>query len=296
MFTTRPEIVGTFGVASSTHWLATQTALGVLERGGNAFDAAVAAGFVLQVVEPHLNGPGGDVTIILWGERDQAIRTVCGQGPAPALADAASMRVMGLELVPGIGLLPATVPGAFGAWLTMLRDYGTWSLADVRAPAIGYARDGFPVVPRISRAILAVRELFLAEWQSAAATWLVDGRVPRPGHLHSLPVLAQTYTRIFEEAQQRGGSRVGQIDAALDYWYRGIVARKIDGFCANTAVHDTTGERHTGLLRYEDMAGWTAEVEPPVTLEFGRYAVAKCGIWSQGPNAVQLRAERHFCI
>ena len=145
-FTTRPEIVGTFGVAASTHWLASQTAMGVLEKGGNAFDAAVAGGFVLQVVEPHLNGPGGEAPIMFWSEGEQRIRVLCGQGPAPALASTGYFRDRGLDLVPGIGLLPATVPGAFGAWLAMLRDYGTWSLADVLAPAIGYARDGFPPV------------------------------------------------------------------------------------------------------------------------------------------------------
>ncbi|KWR91550.1 gamma-glutamyltransferase family protein [Cupriavidus sp. IDO] len=287
MFTTRPEITGTFGVAASTHWLAAQTAMGVLERGGNAFDAAVAAGFVLQVVEPHLNGPGGEVPIVYWNQRERSMRTICGQGPAPALADPAAMRAMGLELVPGIGLMPATVPGAFGAWLTMLRDHGTWSLADVLAPAIGYARDGFPLVPRISRAILAVQALFREEWHSSAATWLPDGKVPRPGSLHTLPVLAATYTRLVEEAGQRSDTRTGQIDAAMDSWYRGFVAREIDHYCRHTPVRDTTGEKHTGLLRYEDMAGWTPETEAPVTLDFGRYTVAKCGIWSQGPVFLQ---------
>ncbi|MBY4897908.1 gamma-glutamyltransferase family protein [Cupriavidus sp. AU9028] len=287
MFTTRPEIAGTFGVVSSTHWLASQTAMSVLERGGNAFDAAVAGGFVLQVVEPHLNGAGGEVPILFWSERERAIRSVCGQGPAPALADPALFRNMGLDLVPGIGLLPATVPGAFGAWMTMLRDHGTWTLADVMAPAIAYARDGYPVVPRISQAILAVRELFEREWRDSAQVWLPDGRVPRPGSLHVQPGLARTYTRIVEEAQSAGSTRVQQIDAALHCWYRGFVAREIDRYCRTQAVRDTTGERHTGLLRHEDMAGWQADVEAPLTLDFGRYTVAKCDIWSQGPVFLQ---------
>lgn len=287
MFTTRPEIVGTFGVAASTHWLATQTAMGVLERGGNAFDAAAAAGFVLQVVEPHLNGPGGEVPILFWNERDRTARSVCGQGPAPMLADPDALRAMGLELMPGIGLMPATVPGAFGAWMTMLRDHGTWHLADVLAPVIGYARNGFPLVPRISQAILAVQALFRDEWHSSAATWLPDGKVPRPGALHTLPVLADTYTRIVETAIARSDSRTGQIDAAMDCWYRGFVAEAIDDYCRNTPVRDTTGEKHTGLLRYDDLAGWQPTVEAPVSLDFGRYTVAKCDIWSQGPAFLQ---------
>ena len=169
MFTTRPEIVGTFGVAASTHWLASQTAMGVLERGGNAFDAAVAGGFVLQVVEPHLNGAGGEAPILLWDQKRGCVQAIRGQGCAPASASPTTFKAMGFEQVPGIGLLPATVPAAFSAWMTMLLEHGTWSLADVLAPAIQYARDGFPLVPRISQAILAVRELFLQHWPSSAA-------------------------------------------------------------------------------------------------------------------------------
>lgn len=282
MFTTRPEIVGTFGVAASTHWLATQTAMGVLERGGNAFDAAAAAGFVLQVVEPHLNGPGGEVPILLWSERQHVIQSVCGQGVAPAGATLAHFRSLGLDLVPGIGLLGAAVPGAFGAWLRMLRDHGSWPLADVLAPAIGYARDGFPLVPRIVQAILAVEPLFRGEWKSSAALWLPSGMAPRPGALFCNPALAATYQRVLEESAQAGPAREHQIDAALDVWYRGFVAREIDTFCRHERVRDSTGERHAGLLRYDDMARWQATVEPAISLEFGRYTVAKCGPWSQG--------------
>src|SRR4051794_8848533 len=90
-FTTRPEIRGTFGVVGSTHWVASQPAMGILDRGGNAFDAAVAGGFVLQVVEPHLNGPGGDLPLLIWSERERRVRALCGQGTAPALATPQAM-------------------------------------------------------------------------------------------------------------------------------------------------------------------------------------------------------------
>src|SRR5512143_181758 len=93
-FTTRPEIRGTFGVAASTHWIASQVAMGVLERGGNAFDAAISAGFALQVLEPHLNGPGGEVPIVFWSAKEKRVRVLCGQGNAPAAADAATFRRM----------------------------------------------------------------------------------------------------------------------------------------------------------------------------------------------------------
>ncbi len=145
MFTTRPEIQGTFGAVASTHWVATAVGMSVLERGGNAFDAAVAAGFTLQVVEPHQNGPAGDVPILLHEAPSGRTAVICGQGPAPAAATIARFRDLGLDLVPGTGLLAAVVPGAFDAWMRLLRDFGTWRVRDVLAPAIAYARDGYPV-------------------------------------------------------------------------------------------------------------------------------------------------------
>lgn len=296
-FTARPEIRGSFGVVSSTHWLASQVAMGVLERGGNAFDAAVAGGFALQVVEPHLNGPGGEVSILLWSEHEQRMRALCGQGPAPALATPELFRGLGVELVPGIGLLPATVPGAFGAWLTLLRDYGSWELADVLAPAMAYARDGFPLVPRITQAILAVRDLFCSEWTSSRDVWMPQGRVPAPDGLFRTPAIAATYTRILETAHAAGTGRRSRIDAALAAWYRGFVADEIDAFYTQAAVRDTTGRRNRGLLRKSDMADWQARYDEPVTLDYGRHTIAKCGAWSQGPVLLQqLGMLRHMDV
>jgi len=286
-FTTRPEIRGTFGVAASTHWIASQVAMSVLERGGNAFDAAVTAGFMLQILEPHLNGPGGEVPILFWSAKDKRMQVLCGQGNAPALADAATFRKMGLDLVPGIGLLPATVPGAFGAWLTLLRDHGTWSLAEVLGPVIEYAWDGYPLVPRAVQAIISVRKFLEAEWPTSAATWLPGGRIPRPMETFANPALAATYKKICAQAIRKDGNRVAEIDAAIELWYRGFVARKIDAFYAGERLRDTTGERNAGLLRYDDLAGWQAKYEEPATVEFGRYTVAKCGPWSQGPVFLQ---------
>ncbi len=286
MFTTRPEIVGTFGVASSTHWLASQTAMGVMERGGNAFDAAVAGGLVLQVVEPHLNGAGGEVPILFWSERDARVQVINGQGCAPADATPAAFARLGMELVPGIGLLAAPVPGAFSAWMTMLREQGTWSLADVLAPAIGYARDGFPVSRRLCEAILGVRPLFEEEWTSSAAIWLRDGKAPRPGSLMRLPAYAATLVRVIEEAQGRASERHAVISAAIDIWQRGFVAREIDAHC-RVPARDSSGTRNAGLLRMEDMAEWQPRIEAPVTGRLGRHEVAKCGFWSQGPSFLQ---------
>jgi len=292
-FTTRPEIRGTFGVVASTHWLASQTAMAMLERGGNAFDAAVAGGFVLQVVEPHLNGPGGEVPLLIWSERERRLRALCGQGPAPALATPQHFRNLGFGLVPGIGVLPAVVPGAFGGWMTLLRDYGTMSVAEVLQPAIAYAEHGFPLVERISQAIFAVRGLFETEWHSSRDVWLQGGAVPKPGELFCNKALAATYTRVLQEAApaNAGGSgRTAEIDAAIRVWSQGFVAREIDRFYTDEPIRDCSGERQRGLLRYDDMAGWRALWEAPVLRNFGDTTVAKCGPWSQGPVFLQQLA------
>src|SRR5213082_1189444 len=199
-FTTRPEIDGTFGVVTSTHWIATAVGMATLEKGGNAFDAAVATAFTLQVVEPHLNGPGGDVPVIINAVRTGKTEVVCGQGPAPANATIAHYKSLGLDMVPGTGLLAACVPGTFDTWMLLLRDYGTMRLADVLAPAIFYARDGYPVVERISITIESVQALFLEHWPTSAAVYLPDGRVPQPGTMLTNQKMADTFERLLKEA------------------------------------------------------------------------------------------------
>src|SRR6202795_315733 len=192
-FTTRPEIEGTFGVVTTTHWIATAVGMATLEKGGNAFDAAVATAFTLQVVEPHLNGPGGDVPVIVHDERKGKVEVICGQGPAPQAATIAHYKSLGLDLIPGTGLLAACVPGMFETWMLLLRDYGTLRLADVLAPAIAYAGAGYPLVERASATIAAVEKLFREHWLTSAAVYLPGGSVPEPGTLFANPTLAQTY-------------------------------------------------------------------------------------------------------
>ena len=288
MFTTRPEIAGTFGVVASTHWIASQVGMAVLERGGNAFDAAAAAGFTLQVAEPHLNGPGGDAPIIIHSARERTQHVICGQGVAPAAASIEYFRSLGLDLVPGTGLLPAVVPGAFDAWCLMLRDWGTWELPDVLAYAIGYATQGIPVLPRISATIETVRPLFESEWKTSAAVFLPHGRVPDPGSLFANPALAATYQRLCREAN--GATRESRIDAARAAWYRGFVAEAVDRFFRNTDVLDVSGRRHRGLLNADDFSSWSATIEKPLAYDYAGHTVLKCGPWSQGPVFLQQLA------
>ncbi|MEW1838087.1 gamma-glutamyltransferase family protein [Nonomuraea angiospora] len=290
MFTTRPELTGDFGMVASTHWLASATGMGVLERGGNAFDAAVAAGFVLQVAEPHLNGPGGEVPILLWSEDEQKVSVVCGQGVAPAAATIERYTGLGLDIVPGTGLLAATVPGAFGGWMLMLERWGTWSLADVLAPAIHYAEHGVPVLERIAATIASVEGLFTGDWPTSAATWLPGGRVPAAGSKLANPVLAETYRRVVAEAEAASSTREGQLAAARRAWYEGFVAEAIAEFCAKTAWRDSSGEAHGGLLTGDDLARWSASVEEPLAFDYRGHTVYKTRPWGQGPVFLQQLA------
>jgi gamma-glutamyltranspeptidase / glutathione hydrolase len=288
-FTTRPEIEGTFGVVTSTHWIATAVGMGVLEKGGNAFDAAVATAFTLQVVEPHLNGPGGDVPVILHDTRKGGVEVICGQGPAPAGATIAHYRSLGLDMMPGTGLLAACVPGMFDTWMMLLRDYGTMRLADVLTPAIFYAREGHPLVERANATIATVEKLFREHWPTSAAVYLRDGKVPQTGSLFTNPAIAETYTRLLREAAGPGG-REQEIERARKVWSQGFVAEAIDRFCRIQEIMDTSGRRNRGVLTGEDMARWQATKEAPLTYQYGRYTVCKPGPWAQGPVMLQQLA------
>lgn len=289
-FTTRPEILGTFGVVASTHWLASSTAMAVLEKGGNAFDAGVAAGFALQVVEPHLNGPGGEAPIIVHDTRRGMTEVICGQGPAPAGATIEHYRREGLDMVPGTGLLATCVPAAFDAWMVLLRDYGTMSLEQVLTPAIEFARDGYPLVQRICDTIGTVADLFRDHWKTSAAVYLPGGKIPAAGSLFTNKAMAETYSRLLREAQSAGGDRIRQIEKARQIWSQGFVAEAIDRFCRTQDVMDVSGAPHKGVLTGQDMANWQVSIEAPLTYQYGNYTVMKCGPWSQGPVMLQQLA------
>jgi gamma-glutamyltranspeptidase/glutathione hydrolase len=290
VFTTRPELSGTFGMVASTHWLASAAGMAVLESGGNAFDAAAAAGFVLHVVEPHLNGPGGEVPAIFATAADKRPTVLVGQGVAPAGASAARYRdEFGLSLVPGTGLLAATVPGAMGGWLKLLADHGTLPLRSVLSYAIGYAAGGHPAHPRLVATIAGTADHFRSVWPTSAAEWLPGGAAPRAGDLVRRPALAATYERLVTEAEAAGPDRAEQLAAAHRAWYSGFVAEAIDAFC-RTPWPDDSGTAHPGVLTGADMAAWQPSYERPVTLDWRGVTVAKCGPWSQGPVLLQQLA------
>ncbi len=288
-FTTRPQLAGTFGMVASTHWLASAAGMAVLESGGNAFDSAVATGLVLQIVEPHLNGPGGEVPVIGYSVSDGGVFVVDGQGTAPAAATLDTFAELGIDLIPGNGLLAATVPAAFGAWMLLLGRYGTLPLREVMSYAIGYAEHGYPMLPTASAAIEAMVPTFTHYWPTSAEIYLSSG-TPAPGSRFANKALAETYRRVLAEAEAASGDRDGQIEAARRAWYEGFVAEAIESYLAHAEAMDATGRANRGLLTGADLAGWRAGTEPAVTFDYHGLTVCKTGPWGQGPVFCQQLA------
>ncbi|WP_299588826.1 gamma-glutamyltransferase family protein [uncultured Tateyamaria sp.] len=284
-FTTRPELSGTFGMVTSTHWLASAVGLKLLEAGGTAFDAAAGVGFVLNVVEPHLNGLLGDMPAILRVAGEDPV-ALCGQGVAPAGATIEHYRDAGLDLIPGSGLLATVVPGAFDAWMLMLRDHGRLPLRDILAPAIHYARAGHPVLPRVANTIAGQAAFFAAEWPTSAEVWTPGGKAPAAGTLFANPQLADVWDQLAQEADA-APNRVAGIDAARRAFASGFVAERIDTYMSDACVMDGTGERRRGVLTGDDMAQWSASYEPTVSVDHHGWQVHKCGPWTQGPVLLQ---------
>ncbi len=289
-FTTRPELSGSFGMVASTHWLASSVGMAMLERGGNAFDAAVAAGLTLQVVEPHLNGPAGEVPILIHEARSGRQQVLCGQGPAPAKATIEHFESLGLDLIPGTGLTAAVIPSAFDSWMLMLRDHGTMGVREVLEPAIHYARQGYPVLPQIRSAIAALRAEFTDHWPSSGAIYLPGGAPPEIGSHLTNPAMAETYTKVITEAEAAGSGRDAQIDAARACWHDGFIAQAIDEFCRSAEVMDSTGQRNKALLTGDDLVGHRAHWEAPLSYDYHGYQMLKADAWTQGPAMLQQLA------
>ena len=276
-------------MVASTHWIATATAQAVLERGGNAFDAAAAGAFVLHVVEPHLNGAGGDLVGIFATAADPSNAVVLmGQGPAPHRATIAHYRAEGLDLVPGAGALAAAIPGAVDAWLLLLKDHGSWELEEVLAFARDYARHGHPLLARVSATIAAVSELFEAHWPTSAALWMPQRRVPRAGEVITNPAYADTLDRLVHAGRQ-SDSRAARIEAARIEWSTGFVAEATSRFVREKHRH-SSGSDHAGVIDEQDFAAFRAGYEPAVTLDFRGITVAKSAAWGQGPALLQSLA------
>ena len=284
----RPTARGRFGAVATTHWRATRAAMEMLEAGGNAFDAAATGAFVLHVVEPHLNGPGGDMPAVFATAAHPAPVVLCGQGPLPAAATTEYFQRLGLDLVPGSGPLAAVVPRAVDAWLMLVRDHGTAPLSAVLAPAATLARRGHPLLPAVASTISAVAQLFTEHWPTSAALWMVGGRAPAPWQWHRNPVYADVLDRLIA-AGTSAASREAGIDAAREVWREGFVARDMAAFQRRPWI-DSSGTGHPGLLTEADLAGSPAFYEAAAVGSFRGLGVAKTGTWGQGPVLLQALA------
>lgn len=284
---TRPQLVGSFGMIAASDWIAAASGMAMLERGGNAFDAAVAAGLAMQVVEPHLNGPGGEAPIVLYDAAGDEVLVVDGQGPAPAGASIGKFAALGVPLIPGTGLLAANVPGAFGAWMLMLQRYGRLPLHEVMGPVIHYARHGVPVLPAVHVSIASCERRFRELWPSSGEVFLERGSAPAAGSRFANPQLASLYEDILAEAEAAGGGREECIEAARSAFYEGVVAEAVDRFLDRAEVWDETGVPHRGFLKGQDLAIWRASFERPCYLDYHGVRVHKTGAWGQGPVLLQ---------
>ena len=280
--------VGTFGAVASSHWLATATAMSVLERGGNAFDAVIAGGFVLAVAEPDQNGLGGEVPIIAR-TADGRVRVICGQGPAPAAATPQRFATLGLDLIPGSGVLAACVPGTFDAWMLLAREHGTWAPRDLLTYAIGYARDGVPISAGLAKRVAGVAGHFRAHWPTSAEVYLAGG-LPRAGELLRNSALAALLERIVREAEDTSADRVAQIDAARRAWRTGFVGEALFRWLHGRSVRDLEGRSDVALLTSADWSAYEATIEEPASSRFREATVFKAGPWSQGPVLLQTLA------
>jgi len=274
-------------MAASTHWLATGTAQSVLERGGNAFDAAVAGCFVLHVAEPHLNGPGGDLVGLLSVAGSDDVRTLSGQGPAPRRASLEHFAAEGLDAVPGAGGLAAAVPGAVVALLELLARHGTWEPADVLEYAVGYARDGVPAAPQLVSTLRAVEPLFTEAWPTSRELWMPAGRVPDAGEPVRNPVYARTLERLLAAAS--GATRGDRIRSVITEWSDGFVAAAIEAFLREPHRH-SDGRDRVGVLERADLSAYRPCFEAPVSLRFRGTTVVKSDAWASGPVLLQALA------
>jgi gamma-glutamyltranspeptidase/glutathione hydrolase len=287
MSQTRPLIMGTRGCISSSHYLATQAGFEILLAGGNAIDSAVATGLALHVVEPHMNGIGGETPIILYSAKDKRTFAISGQGPAPSAATLDYFQKEHIQMIPGDGFLPATVPASFDAWITCLTRFGTMTLEQVMRPALRLAKDGLPIYPTLQGNIQKYSDRFLKDWHTTTEIFLPGSRVPETGTVLKQADLARTYERLIHAEKSAGGSRVNGLRAARDLFYSGEIARTIVEFATTRPSSDATGKPHASLINLEDLARYESRVEDTVKVDYAGMVVHKCGPWSQGPVFLQ---------
>ncbi len=290
-FTTRPVIMGTRGVVTSGHYLATAAGFRIMEQGGNAIDAAAAMCFCLNLLEPQSNGIGGEVPTLIYSAEQRKAFAISGMGWSPKAFTIEWCREHGIDLIPGDGYLPACVPAVVDTWATALARFGTMGFSQVLQPAIELAENGFPVYHRLHASLAAKVRKFTELYPTTGELYCPNGRVPEVGEVFRNPDWANALKLMCQaEAAAQHKGRVAGIEAARDVFYKGEIAERIIDFITNNPVEDASGTAHTGLLSYEDMAEWHATIEEPVTLNYRGLDVHKCSSWTQGPVFLQQLA------
>ena len=287
-FTTRPVVMGTRGVVTSGHYLATAAGFRMMEQGGNAIDAAAAMCFCLNLLEPQSNGLAGEVPTLIYSARERKVYELSGMGWSPQAFTIDWCREHGIDLIPGDGYLPACVPAVVGTWAAALARFGTMSFGEVVQPAIELAENGYPVYDSLHNSLASNVAKFTELYPSTGEVYLPGGKAPAVGELHRNPEWAETL-RILCRAEKAaaGGGRVAGIEAARDAFYKGEIAERILDFITSTPVEDASGSTHAGLLSYEDFAEWEAEFSEPVSVNYHGLDVHKCSGWTQGPVFLQ---------
>jgi gamma-glutamyltranspeptidase / glutathione hydrolase len=273
----RPLVMGTQQAVSTGHYLATLVAMRILDRGGNAADAGVAAGLCLGVLYPEMVSVAGVAPIIVYQADRQEVTTISGLGRWPRQASAEYFQEHCAGKIPP-GILRTVVPAAPDAWITALELYGTMSFADVAEGAIALCEDGYAAHPTMCE-IIAEHASEYAEWDSSAAIFLARGRPPRPGEVFYQKDLGRTL-RLMAAAEQatRLRGRTAALQAARETFYQGEIADTL------VRYH----QAHGGWLTRQDLADFRVQVEPPVSTRFHGYEVYGCGPWCQGPVLPQV--------
>ena len=287
-FAARPVVMGTRGVVTSGHYLATAAGFRIMEQGGNAIDAAAAMCFCLNLLEPQSNGLAGEVPTLIYSARERKVHALSGMGWSPQAFTIDWCREHGIDLIPGDGYLPACVPAVVGTWAAAVARFGTMSFGEILQPAIELAENGYPVYQGLHDALANNQAKYTELYPSTGEVYLPSGQAPEVGALHRNPAWAETL-RILCRAEQAaaGRGRVAGIEAARDAFYKGEIAERIIDFITADPVEDASGAAHAGLLTYEDFAEWEADFEEPVGLNYHGLDVFKCSSWTQGPVFLQ---------
>ena len=285
---TRPIIMGTRGVVTSGHYLATAAGFRIMEQGGNAIDAAAAMCFCLNLLEPQSNGIGGEAPTLIYSAREKRTFAVSGMGCSPKAFTIEWCRENGIDLIPGDGYLPACVPAVVDTWAAAVGRFGTMSFSQILQPAIELAENGFPVYQRMHDRITNDLPKFMELYPTTGEVYCIGGQAPQVGDIFRNPDFAQTLKTMLaaeQESQHRG--RIAGIEAARDAFYKGPIAERIVEFITADPLPDASGTSHTGLFSYDDFAEWNATVEGTVSLDYRGLQVHKCPAWTQGPVFLQ---------